>query len=102
MYWDTFYAVNPTKDSFDKCYMLLVETKDFKVSIDNKQFFDQTIKRNKKPMKNFRKCQETMIKQQETYQIICTIKIIINIDIDLSKQTNTSVPQQINFTGKLE
>ena len=82
--------------------MLLVETKDFKASIDNKQFFDQTIKRNKKLMKNVRKCQETMIKQQETYQIIYTIKIIINIGIDLSIQTNTSVPQQISFTGKLE
>ena len=24
------------------------------------------------------------------------------IDIDLSRQTNTSIPQQINFTGKLD
>ena len=24
------------------------------------------------------------------------------ISIDLSRQTNTSIPQQINFTGKLE
>ena len=24
------------------------------------------------------------------------------IDIDLSRQTNTNIPQQINFTGKLE
>ena len=24
------------------------------------------------------------------------------IDIDLSRQANTSIPQQINFTGKLE
>ena len=30
----------PTRDSFDKYYMSLVETKDFNALIDNKQFFD--------------------------------------------------------------
>ena len=28
--------------------------------------------------------------------------VMIYIGIDLSGQTNTSIPQQINFTGKLE
>ena len=46
--------------------MPLVETKGFKALIENEPFFDQTVKRNKKPMKNFRKCQETMTIQQET------------------------------------
>ena len=36
--------------------------------------------------------------QQEIYQTICIIKI----GIDLSKQTNTSISQQVNFVGKLE
>ena len=49
-------------------------------------------------MKNLFKCQEVMIIQQEIYQIICIIRTIIN----LSRQTNTVILQQINFSGKLE
>ena len=36
-------------------------------------------KTNKKRMKNLIKNQETRIKQQETYYIICIMKIIINL-----------------------
>ena len=46
------------------------------------------------------RCQEIIIIQQETYYIIYTKKSIINLLV-LSRQTNTSIPQQINFTGKL-
>ena len=41
--------------------MSLVEIKDFNALIDNKPFFDQPVKKNKKRMKNLAKCQETMI-----------------------------------------
>ena len=34
----------PTRNSFDEYYMPLVETKDFNVLIDNKPFFDQSVK----------------------------------------------------------
>ena len=34
----------PTRDSFNKNYMSLVEIKDFNALIDNKPFFDQSIK----------------------------------------------------------
>ena len=44
---------------FDKYYMLLVKIKDF-----NHAFLDQPIKTNKKHMKNFSKCQETIIIQK--------------------------------------
>ena len=37
-----------TRDSFDKYYMPLVEIKDFIALIDNRQFFDQPVKKNKK------------------------------------------------------
>ena len=53
-------------------------------------------------MKNLSKCQEMMTIQQEIYQIICIIKNIKLIRIDLSRQINTSIPQKINFVGKLE
>ena len=35
---------NPTRNSFDKYYMPLVEIKDFNALIDNKAFFDQPLK----------------------------------------------------------
>ena len=35
---------DPTRNSFDKYYMPLVEIKDFNTLIDNKPFFDQPVK----------------------------------------------------------
>ena len=35
---------NPTRNSFDKCCMLMVEIKDFNALIDNKKFFNQPVK----------------------------------------------------------
>ena len=35
---------DPTRYSFDQCYMPLVEIKDFSALIDNKPFFDQRVK----------------------------------------------------------
>ena len=35
---------DPTRDSFDECYMPLVEIKDFNALIDNKPFFDPPVK----------------------------------------------------------
>ena len=58
---------NPTRDSFDKCYMSLVKTEDFNVLIDKKPFLDQPRKTNKNHMKNLSKCQEMMTIQQKTY-----------------------------------
>ena len=44
---------DPTRDSFDEYYMPSVEIKDFNALIDNKQFFDQAVK-----------------KKQEAYEIL--------------------------------
>ena len=83
--------------------MPLVETKDFNVLVDSKPFVDQPVK-----------------KKQEVYEKL--IKMSINDDYttgnlldfsyhkdyykligtDLSRQTNTSLPQKVNFIGKLE
>ena len=57
-----FGESDPTRISFDKYYMSLIEIKDFNVLIDNKPFFDQP-KKNKISMKNVLKCQETIIIQ---------------------------------------
>ena len=49
-------------------------------------------------MKNLLKYQKMIIIQQEIYYIIYFIKLI---GILLSRQTNTSITQHINFTKKL-
>ena len=51
---------DPTRNFFGKYYMPLIEIKDFNAVIDNKQFFDQLVKINKKHTKNLLKCQEIM------------------------------------------
>ena len=70
---------DPTRDSFVKYYIPLVEIKDFNALIDNKPFFDQPVKTNK-CMKNLLKCQEMMTIQQIIYYIICIINSLIIIN----------------------
>ena len=86
------------RDSFAKNYMPLVEIKDFNALIDNKPFFDRPVKNKQEAYKNLLECQEMMTGNlldfsyhQNYYKFI---------GIDLSRQKNTSIPQQINFVGK--
>ena len=51
-------------------------------------------------MKSLFKCQETTTTQQEIYYLL--LNLLIQLYLDLSRQTNTNIDQQINFTGKLE
>ena len=94
---------DPRGDSFERCYMPLAKIKDFIALVHNKPFFDQQV-----------------INRQEAYEKFIEMSKIDNyttgnlldylyhqnyyklIGIDLSRQTNTNIPQQINFTGKLE
>ena len=46
---------DPTRDSFDKYYMPLVETKDLNASIDTKPFFDQPVEKQE-VHENLSKC----------------------------------------------
>ena len=61
---------DPTRYSFDQCYMSLVEIKDFNALIDHRPFFDQPVKNKHESIKSLLKCQEMMNMQQEIYQII--------------------------------
>ena len=58
---------DPTRSSFNKYYMPLVEIKDFNSLIDDKSFFDQPVNANQKGLKNVSKCQEIMIVQKEIH-----------------------------------
>ena len=82
------------RDSFHKYYILLVEMKDLNASISNKSFIDQTVTNKKEE-------HEKLVEMSKNdyyptgnllhylYHQICH-KLI---GIDLSRQTNTSIPQ---------
>ena len=92
-----------TKYYFYQYYMPFKEIKGFNALIDNKAFFEQ-------PVKNKQEAYEKRIEMSRNNDY--TTGNVLNylyhqnyyklIGIDLSRQTNTSIPQQINFTGKLE
>ena len=94
---------NPTRNNFDKYYMLLVEIKDFNSLIGNEPFFDQ-------PVKNKQEAHEKYVEMQRNDDYITGKLLDFSyhqnyyklIRIDLSRQTNTNIPQQINFIGRLE
>ena len=94
---------NPTSNSFDEYYKTLVEIKDFNALIDYKPFFDQ-------PLKNKQEGYEKLIEMSKndnyTTENLLDFSSHQNyfklIDIDLSVQANMSIPQQINFPGKLK
>ena len=96
-----FYDNDPT-NSYVKYYMPLVEIKDFNALINNKPVFDQPLKTKKAYETLFEMLRNNdyttgnlldYLYHQNYYKLIGT---------DLSRQTNTSIPQQINFKGKLK
>ena len=94
---------DPKGDFFDEHYILLVKIKDFHALIDNKPFFDQ-------PIKNKQEAYEKLVEisRNNDYRTGNLLHYFYHqsyyklTDIDLSRQTNTNIPQQTNFVGKLE
>ena len=58
---------DPTRNYVNEYFISLVEINDFNALIDNKLFFDQLVKINKKRMKNLLKCKEVITIQLEIY-----------------------------------
>ena len=83
--------------------MPLVEIKDFNTLIDNKSFFNQPVKNKKKVYEKL-----TEMSRNDNYTTGNLLDYLYHqkyyklIGTDLSRQTNTSIPQQINFVEKLE
>ena len=83
--------------------MPLVEIKDFDALIYNKLFFIQ-------PVKNKQEAYEKLVEMSKNNDFLTGDLLNYSyhqnyykfIGIDLSRQTNTSVPLEMNFTGKLE
>ena len=83
--------------------MSSVEMKDFNALVDNKSFFDQ-------PVKNKQEASEKLIEMSRNDNYITRNLLDYfyhqncykPIGIDLSRQTNMNIPQQISYAGKLE
>ena len=94
---------DPTRNSFDEHYMPLIEIKDFHALIDKKPFFDQPVK-NKQEM--YEKLIEMWRNNDYTTGNLLDYSYHQNyfklIGVDLSRQKNTALSQQITFTRKLE
>ena len=93
---------DPIRDSLKKYYMPLAKIKHYNVLTIN-HFLINLSKTNKKHMKNLLQCQKMMddaTRNSSDFQY--DQKYHKFTGIDLSRQTNTSIFQQMNFTRKLE
>ena len=83
--------------------MPLVEIKYYNAVIDNKPFFDQPVKKKQETYEKFIK-----VSRIDDYTAGNLLDYLYHhnyyklIGIDLSRQTNMSIPQKISFVGKLE
>ena len=94
---------DPTRNYFDEYYMPLVEIKYFNALIDNKPFFDQLVKSKQEAYEKLVKM--SINNDYTTGNLLGYLyhqKYYKLIGIDLSRQTNTRILQQINFTEKLD
>ena len=89
---------DPMRDFSVNYYILLVEIKNFNALIDNKPFFNQ-------PVKNKQEAYEKLVEMSRNDNYT-TRNLLDNsylqkrgklIDIDLSRQANMTISQQINF-----
>ena len=93
---------DPTRYSFGKYCMPLLEIKDFNAFIDNKPFFDQLVKNKQEVYENL-----TKMSRNDDYTTGNLLDYLYHqkyyklIGIDLSRQKNTSISQQNNFVEKL-
>ena len=94
---------DPTRNSLGGYYMSLVEIKDFNVLIDNKPFSDHPVKNKQQAYKKL-----VVMSRNNDYTTWNLLNYLYHqkyyklIGIDVSRQKNTSISQQINFVGKLE
>ena len=94
---------DPTRDSFDKYYMPLVEIKDFNTLINKRPFFDQLVKNKHEAYEQLVEISRNNDYTTENlFDYLYRQKHYKLIGIDLSNQTNTTISQQISFTRKLE
>ena len=93
---------DPKRNSCDEYYMPLVENKDFNTVIDNKSCSDQSAKSKQEVHE---KLVQMARSNDYTTRNLLDYSYHQNyhkrIGIDLLRQSNTTILQQINFTAKL-
>ena len=94
---------NINRESFSDCYVPNIEIKDFNVLFDGKSFFDLPVKNEEEA---YKKIIEISNNNDYTTSNLLDFGYFKenyeSVAIDLSKQTKSKDPQQINFIGKLE
>ena len=93
---------DPMRDSFDKCYMPLAEIKYFNALIENKPFFDQSVKSKQEAYEKLiemSKNDDYATGNLSNFYQILDYNSLVQIYQD---KKNASILQQINFVGKLE
>ena len=97
---------DPTRNSFDEYYMTLVEIKDFKALIDNKAYetaYDQLVKSKQEAYDALAEMSRNDYYTTENLlDCLYHEKYYRLIGIYVPRQANTTIPQQINCTGKSE
>ena len=93
---------DPSRTSFDKYHKPLIEIKDLNALIDNKLFFDQPLKKQETYEKLIGMSRNKDFTTGNLLDFLYHQNDDKFIGADLSRQTNTSILQQINFIGKLE
>ena len=90
------------RDSFDKYYMPLAEIKYFNALIENKPFFDQSVKSKQEAYEKLiemSKNDDYATGNLSNFYQILDYNSLVQIYQD---KKNASILQQINFVGKLE
>ena len=100
---------NAHQKAYNQCFLSTVETKDYNVLINDKNYFDQSVKNDKRTYDNN---QMITTGQRDDYTTACLLDYIYfknyfkMIDTDLSKQqeldADPKVNEQISFTGNLD
>ena len=94
---------DPTRNSFNTFHMPLAEIKYFNALFRNKSFFDQPVKNKQEAYKKLiEMSRNDDYKTGNLLDYLHHQKYYKLIGKDLSRQKNTSIPQQIGFVGKLE
>ena len=89
---------DPTRNYFDKYYMLLAEIKDFNASIDHEPFFDLPVKKKQEAYEKLAEMPRNT--DYATWNLLDYLyhhKYYKLIGIDLSRQIDMSIPQQIKL-----
>ena len=89
---------HPMRDSSDDYCMPFLEIEDFNALIDNKPVFDHLVRNKQSAYERTVK----MFRNNDCAPGNLLSKYYILVGTDLSRQKNTSIPQETNFTKKIE